>query len=49
LLLERILKGEDDFNKSGPNNQLARITDLVSSDYCENCHEKGHKTWACSL
>lgn len=49
-LLEKILRGDvEETNELKKNQmlQLQAITGVLKDDYCENCHEKGHRIWNC--
>lgn len=49
-LIEKILKGDvDETNELKKNQmlQLQAITGVLKDDYCENCHERGHRIWNC--
>ena len=50
-LIEKLLKGEDidenDELKKNQHLQLQIVTGVLKDDYCEYCHEPGHRTWSC--
>lgn len=46
--IQKILNGEEDAAIKAATDTLATLSEgIFNSSYCENCHEEGHRTWAC--
>lgn len=49
-ILEKILRGDIEETSELKKNQMLQlqaITGVLRDDYCENCHERGHRIWNC--
>lgn len=46
--IQRILNGQEDEElKSARERSLMLMQGIFNENFCENCHEEGHRTWAC--